>query len=223
MAQGKLIVIDGGDGAGKQTQTDMLVHHLIQDGHQTGTLDFPRYTQNLFGKLLRECLDGKRGDFLHLDPRVASTIFAADRLETKPQIEEWLSEGRTVILDRYVSANMLHQGAKIEDEAEMEEFLTWLDQMEHEVFGLPRPDLIVYFNVDPEERIKMLQHAADKKENVLDIAETNLDHQKQTDAAAKKVVAKLNNWQVVECMQAGEMRTRDDIHQEVYALVSKYL
>ncbi len=223
MATGKLIVIDGGDGAGKQTQTDMLVHQLIQDGHQTGTLDFPRYKHNFFGGLLRECLDGKRGDFLHIDPRIASTLYAADRFESKPQIEEWLAEGRIVVLDRYVSSNMLHQGSKIADPAEMESFLEWLDQMEHKVLGLPRPDLILYFSVDPEERIKMLQHAADKKENVLDVAETNLEHQKQTDRAARIVVEKLNCWQQIECMKDGQMRTRDDIHQEVYQLVSKHV
>lgn len=216
-------MIDGGDGAGKQTQTDMLVHRLIQDGHQTGTLDFPRYQNNFFGALLRECLDGKRGDFLHIDPKIASTLYACDRLESKPQIEEWLEEGRIVILDRYVSSNMLHQGSKIEDEGEMEEFLQWLDTMEHEVLGLPRPDLILYFDVDPEERIKMLQHAADKKENVMDIAETNLEHQQRTDVAARRVIEKLNTWQAISCMENGAMRTREDIHTEVYELVSKHV
>ena len=218
---GKLIVIDGGDGAGKQTQTEMLVHRLVQAGKQTGTLDFPRYKHTVFGELLRECLDGKRGDFLNIDPRIASALYACDRFEAKPQIEEWLVEGRIVILDRYVSSNMLHQGSKISDEKELADFLEWLDKMEHGVFGLPRPDLIIYFNVDPEERIKLLQHAADKKENVLDIAETNLDHQKMTDETAKYVIQKLNNCKTIECMADGAMRTREDIHQEVYSVVTQ--
>jgi len=221
MKKGTLIVIDGGDGAGKQTQSEILVRRLIQEGHQSGTLDFPRYKHTVIGKLLRECLDGKRGDFLHIDPRIASTLYAVDRFETKGTIEEWLEEGRVVILDRYVSSNMLHQGSKIEDEAELTEFLGWLDNLEHGVFGLPRPDLILYFNVDPEERIKMLQHASDKRENVLDLAETNLEHQKRTDETARRVIEGLNNWQNVDCMKDGGMRTREDIHEEVYKIVMK--
>lgn len=223
MKKGTLIVIDGGDGAGKQTQTDILVHRLVQEGHQTGKLDFPRYKTNTFGKLLRECLDGKRGDFLHMDPRIVSTLYAGDRFEAKPTIEGWLEEGRVVILDRYVSSNMLHQGSKIENEAELSEFLVWLDNLEHTVFGLPRPDLIIYFDVDPEERIKMLQHASDKEENVLDLAETNLEHQKQTDATANRIIGDLNNWQNINCMKDGEVRTREDIHEEVYEIVKKHM
>lgn len=223
MNKGKLIVIDGGDGSGKQTQASILVRRLIQEGHQTGTLDFPRYKHNMFGKLLRECLDGERGDFLHIDPRIASALYAGDRFETRPTIEEWLEEGRVVILDRYVSSNMMHQGSKIEDEAELTEFLEWLDDLEHGVFGLPRPDLILYFSVDPEERIKMLQHASDKKENVMDLAETDLHHQKQTDVTANRIIKNLNNWKSVDCMKGGEVRTREDIHEEVYEIVSKII
>lgn len=223
MEKGKLIIFDGGDGAGKHTQSDILVKRLIQEGHQVGTLDFPRYQTNTFGKLLRECLDGKRGDFLHLDPYIASTLFAADRFETKSQIEGWLEEGRTVILDRYTSSNMMHQGAKIEDEAKLKEFVEWLGHVEHEIFGLPRPDLSIYFDVNPEDRIKMLQHAADKRENVMDLAETNLQHQKDTDDTAKRIIGMTSGWITVECMKDGEMRTREDIHEEVYDIVIKFL
>lgn len=223
MSTGKLIIFDGGDGAGKHTQSDMLVRRLIQEGYQAGTLDFPRYEANVFGKLLRECLDGKRGDFLHLDPRIASTLYAADRFETKEQITQWLEEGRIVVIDRYVSSNMLHQGAKIKDEKELKEFIDWLEKVEFEIFGMPRPDLSIYFEVDPEERVKMLQHAADKRENVMDLAETNLQHQKETDETARKIIAMTSGWVTIECMKDKEVRSRQDIHDEVYDIVKKYL
>lgn len=223
MNKGKLIVIDGGDGAGKQTQAQMLVHRLIQEEHQVGTLDFPRYEANTFGKLIRECLDGKRGDFLHSDPRIASTLYAADRFESKGTIMQWLEEGRIVILDRYVSSNMLHQGSKIKDPAELREFLEWLDHIEHDVFQIPRPDLILYFDVAPEQRIKMLQYASDNEGNVMDLAETNLQHQKETDEAAKQIIQELNTWISIHCMQEGVMRSREEIHQDVYTEVAKIL
>lgn len=223
MAQGTLIVIDGGDGAGKQTQTDMLVKRLIQDGVQVGTLDFPRYEANTMGALIRECLDGKRGDFLNLDPRITSTLYAVDRFETKPTIEEWLEEGCVVLLDRYVSSNMFHQGTKVADDVELKELIEWLEKIEFGIFGLPKPDLNIYFHVDPEERIKMLQHAADKRENVMDLAETNLQHQIDTDETAQKIIGMTSGWSTIECMKEGEMRSRQDIHEEVYEIVSKQI
>lgn len=223
MRKGTLIIIDGGDGAGKQTQTDILIRRLIQEGIQTGTLDFPRYQSTTFGKLLRECLDGKRGAFMELDPYIASTLYAADRFEEKETIERWLEEGRVVILDRYVSSNMFHQGAKIKDMVELEKLVKWLEHVEYDVFGMPKPDLSLYFHVDPEERIKMLEHATDKRENVLDLAETNLQHQIDTDETAQKIIGMTSGWMTIECMQDGEMRTRDDIHEEVYNVVTSRL
>jgi len=156
---GKLIVIDGGDGAGKATQVALLVKHLREEGHSVETLDFPQYTQNTFGKLLRQCLDGKRGDFMAVDARIASTLYAADRFETRPRLEQWLKEDKVVILDRYVSANMMHQGAKIDDPEKLEDFLGWLDHMEHEIFGIPRPDQIIYLEVPNEVRVALKARA----------------------------------------------------------------
>ena len=112
---GNFLVIEGSDGAGKATQTDLLVKRLRDEGRRVKTIDFPRYRDNHFGKLLRDCLDGKHGDFLKLDPRITSLVYAADRFESSKQIRRWLEEGADVVADRYVSANMLHQGSKISE------------------------------------------------------------------------------------------------------------
>jgi dTMP kinase len=222
---GKLIVIDGGDGAGKATQVALLVKRLEQEGVPVETLDFPRYRQNLFGKLIRECLDGKRGDFMTLDAHIASTLYAADRFESKPQIEQWLREGKTVILDRYVSANMLHQGAKIEDVDAVESFLTWIDHMEHGVFQLPRPDMIIYLSVPHEIRKELKAHAVSegKHNAALDQAERSDTHQQSVHERAKDIVATLNQWVSLECASSSGMRSREDIHQDVYQLVSRIM
>jgi len=225
--KGKLIVIDGGDGAGKATQVALLAKRLQADGHKVETLDFPQYTQNHFGKLLRECLDGKRGDFMAVDARIASTLYAADRFETKPRLEQWLSEGKVVVLDRYVSANMMHQGAKIADVDKVEPFLGWLDHMEHDVFGIPRPDQIVYLEVPNAVRVALKQMAIDEGKhgaNVqLDVAERNNEHQETTEERARSIVASKNNWDMVSCCTKDEIRSREEIHEDVYQIVSKIL
>ena len=115
---GKLIVIEGGDASGKETQAKLLAERLTAAGKNVQLLDFPQYDENQIGGLIRECLDGKRGNFMSIDARIASVLFAADRFESKAKIEAWLDSGAIVILDRYTSANMLHQGAKIADATE---------------------------------------------------------------------------------------------------------
>ena len=225
MKKGKLIVVDGGDGAGKATQVTLLVKRLRDDGHKVETLDFPQYTQNTFGKLLRECLDGKRGDFMATDARVASTLYAADRFESKPRLEQWLEEGKVVVLDRYVSSNMMHQGAKIQNADELEAFLGWLDYMEHEVFGVPRPDLIMYLEVpfNVRAKLKLAAVSAGKHGAAIDVAEQDTTHQQQVEERAETIVASKNNWHKVHCCEGESIRSREDIHKDVYTIVEKHV
>ncbi len=224
---GTLIVLDGADGAGKATQTRLLVDRLSAEGYVVHTLDFPQYTQNHFGRLLRECLDGKRGDFIATDPRIASTLYAADRYESSATIREWLESGAVVILDRYVSSNMLHQGAKIFDEEELSNFLTWLDAMEHGIFAIPRPDVIVYLDVPFAVRKKLKaeavaagKHGAEVK---VDQAEANDQHQQDSEENAKRLVALHNEWRTVVCVDGETLLTREAIHEQVYETVKPIL
>ena len=112
---GKLIIIEGADGAGKATQTKMLAERFRTEGLQVETLEFPRYDETFFGAYIKEWTDEKHGNFVDLDPRLSAILFAGDRFETRGTIAGWLDEGKHVILDRYVTANLLHQGAKIDD------------------------------------------------------------------------------------------------------------
>ena len=145
--KGKLIVIDGTDGSGKATQVKKLTERLLQENHNVKSLDFPRYYDNFFGKFIGEALRGDYGNWKDIHPKIASIIYANDRLESAPMIKDWLDEGNIVILDRYVSSNQIHQGGKIHDKHTRKEFMQWLDTMEHEILGIPRPDLILYLNV----------------------------------------------------------------------------
>ena len=216
--KGKLIVIDGADGSGKATQTRMLVERLVNEGRSAKLLDFPRYTDNTLGALIRECLDGKRGNFMEIDPRIASVLYAADRYESKALITNWLEDGETVVLDRYVSANMMHQGAKIHDENEAQEFLAWLDHMEHDVFALPRPDAIIYLDVPYAVRRTLMDQ--DTTRASVDIAEVHHEHQIACENRAKNIVASGNAWRVVDCTREGKMRPKEDIHTEIYSHIN---
>lgn len=226
--QGKLIVIDGIDGSGKATQVGLLEKRLKKDKVKVKTIDFPRYYDNFFGKLIGEYLSGKYGDFIAMDPRVASVLYAADRYESSKQIKKWLEEGYTVIADRYVSANQIHQAGKIEDPKIRKEFLKWLDTMEYSVFSIPRPDLVIYLDVPFEvssEWLKKKILARKKKylKGKKDVAEDNLMHLKNSRNSALSLERQNKNWKRIECCKGMVCMIPEDVHEAVFTIVKDTL
>lgn len=218
---GKLLVIEGSDGAGKATQTALLVNRLRANGRQVEQIDFPRYTTNFFGKFLRDCLDGKHGTFATLDPRIASLIYAADRYESSQQIREWLESGVDVVADRYVSANMLHQGSKINDKREREAFLRWLHEAEYKVFGIPQPDIVIYLDVPYEIRKEWM--IRDRTRGTLDTVEMDETYQTQHEQSAHHLKQLYEHWRQIDCVDEGRLLSREQIHDMVYQTVANLL
>jgi dTMP kinase len=229
MKRGKFIVIDGTDGSGKATQTRMLVDRLKKEKIKVQKIDFPRYDSNFFGKLIGESLAGKYGDFIAINPHIASVLYAADRWESSKLIEKWLKSGYTVVADRYVSANQIHQGGKILDESERFEFLTWLDTMEHGVFKIPRPDAVIFLNMPVQLSLNLLQakHLQSKKKylgkNNKDQAENDPLHLAASQTSAISIVKKNNKWYQIECAQNGQVLSREEIHDEVIGVAKKVI
>lgn len=230
MARGTLIVIDGSDGSGKATQTALLVEKLRAEGIPAQTLDFPRYADNLIGKLIGECIAGEHGDFLHSDPYVASVLYGADRFESRATIEGWLAAGNVVVLDRYVSANQIHQGGKIADDAKRASFLEWLERLEYGVFGLPRPDLTIYLHMPTELSVDLLKEkrAKDKKSSYLqggkqDTVELDIAYLEHAQMSARWLMERESGWQRIACAPEGTIRAREEIHAEVLSIVMRTL
>ena len=121
--RGKLIVIDGTDGSGKATQTNLLVKHLKQDGKKVAVIDFPDYYSNFFGKFIWHCLSKQYYNFVKVHPKIVSVLYAADRFESRDKIKKWLAEGNIIIANRYASANQINQGGKIANIKKRENFI----------------------------------------------------------------------------------------------------
>lgn len=228
MKKGKLIVIDGTDGSGKATQVKRLKERLIEEGIQIESLDFPRYYDNFFGKFVGECLKGDYGDWAGLHPKIASVIYAADRFESSKQISDWLDAGKTVILDRYVSSNQIHQGGKIDDENERVSFMKWLDEMEHDTFKIPRPDAIVYLDVSVAITQKLLKKKGNQEsktylEGKWDQHETNIEHLEAARESGLRMIALTNNWIRIGCSRDGDIFDIEKIHELIYKKVIKII
>jgi len=224
--QGRLIVIDGADGCGKATQTKKLIERLTAEGHAAETLDFPQYYNNHFGNITGCYLRGDFGDPTKMSPYLASILYAADRFESSKKIKQWLSDGKIVILDRYVSANQMHQGGKIHDEEQRKTFLNWLDTIEHGVFGIPRPDLIIYLDIPTHTAQKLIDLKADRNYTSgakKDGHEADIEFQIQSREAAISLIAQMNNWKKIICEEDGLLFPIEKIHEKIWAIVENML
>jgi dTMP kinase len=218
--KGIFIVLDGNDGSGKATQSRLLAEYLAAQGIPSEKMDFPRYGVGVFGNLVGDALAGKLGDFVHLDPHIASTLYALDRLEATPAIETALAEGKVVIADRFSSSNQIHQGGKIADETERKTFLGWLDTMEHETLKVPRPDVLIYLNVPLEISLELLSQKRAAKNGHLgagekDTVEADSEYLERSHATAKWIAEREPNWNTIECVVNGKLRSPEDIHADV--------
>jgi len=223
---GKLIVIDGTDGSGKATQAKKLLQRLNSGGFGAEAFEFPQYFNNQFGNIVGCFLRGDFGDPTKISPYLSSILFAADRFESSKKIEAWLAEGKTVILDRYVSANQIHQGGKIEDKEKRETFLKWLDKIEHGIFGIPRPDLIIYLDVPPKTAQTLIDKKATRNYtggSQKDKAEADIGHQASSHEQSLRLVAQVNNWRRIICEEDGQLLPIDTIHEKIWAVVQKMI
>ncbi len=147
--KGKFIVIDGTDGSGKGTQTQLLVKRLEAEGHAVAMADFPRHGQRS-ATLVDDYLTGAFGTAEDVGAYRASIFFACDRYAASFEMKKQLEEGKIVISNRYVSANMGHQAGKIKEISEVDKFLIWLENLEYGIFDIPKPDatILLYMPVE---------------------------------------------------------------------------
>ena len=182
-------------------------------------MDFPQYYNNFFGALLKKYLSGDFGNPVEINPYLTSVLFAADRFESSQKIKDWLKRGYIVILDRYVSSNQIHQGAKIKNPKKRKEFLEWLDKMEFCVFKLPRPNIIIYLHVDSKNAQRLIA----KKSRCADGYEKNIVFQRASEKQSQKLVKEMNNWKKIECVIRGKLSSPEDISREVLVEVEKII
>jgi len=156
--KGRLIVIEGVDGSGKQTQTQLLYDRLIKNGEKVMKISYPRYDKES-SAMVKLYLAGAFGeDPSQVSPYIASTFYAADRYASyKEDYEEFLNQGGTVLADRYTTSNMVHQAGKIRAADERKKFLDWLWDYEFNLYGLPVPDQVYFLNIPPEINEKLDQ------------------------------------------------------------------
>ena len=142
-----MIVIEGLDGAGKSTQIDRLNEYLTARGHRCRQLHFPRTDSLVYGELIARFLRGELGDIRQVNPYLVALIYAGDRFDFKPTLENWLNAGEMVLLDRYVYSNVAYQCAKTGNNRDNKDLREWILYLEFEYHRLPKPDLNIFLDV----------------------------------------------------------------------------
>ena len=222
---GKLFVIDGTDGSGKQTQIKALKERLEKEGIEFKSVSFPNY-ESESSALVKIYLNGELSeDPKEISPYIASTFYAADRYITfKKEYEEYYKNGGIILADRYTTSNMVHQAGKIKDDKEREKFLNWLWDFEFNLYGLPIPTEVFFLNMPTEYAIKLMENRKNKitHEEKKDIHERNPEHMKDAYIEACKLSIKYN-WKEIKCVKDEKIRSIEDIHEEIYNELIKHL
>ncbi|MFA5932181.1 MAG: deoxynucleoside kinase [Candidatus Paceibacterota bacterium] len=227
--KGKLIVIDGTDGSGKATQVALLVKRLKKEGKTVKVVDFPEYYKNFFGKFVGHCLSEQYYNWLHVHPKIASVVYAADRWESSEEMKIWLKKGYIVIANRYVSANQIHQGGKIKSAKKRNDFIKWLNEMEYEVFKIPKPDVTFYLSLPINIVLKLLKDRDSSKmkreylKKKKDVHEDDVEHLVNSRKSALWLSKVMKNFIKIDCAPRGEILSREVIHEEIYKQVKKVL
>ncbi len=220
---GKLFVIDGTDGSGKQTQSSLLKERLQKDGIDFKSISFPNY-DSPSSALVKMYLEGDFGENQKdVSPYIASTFYAADRYATfKKDFEKYYNNGGIIIADRYTTSNMIHQAGIIKDKQEREKFLKWLWDFEFNLYGLPIPTEVIFLNMPPDYTEKLIQDRENKitHEKQKDIIEKNKQNTIDAYNNALELVKKYN-WYEIKCVKDDKIRTIEDINGEIYELVKK--
>ncbi len=222
---GKLMAIDGVDASGKQTQTTLLLSRLEKEGREVKMVSFPAYDKPS-SILVKMYLNGEFGENpSDVNAYATSTLFAADRFATYRT--DWgtdYNRGTIILADRYVSSNLIHQASKINDTDEKEKFLMWLDDLEYGIYNLPRPDVTIFLDMPPEYGAELMSGRLNKSngDDKKDIHESDFSYLEKSYENAM-FVAKKFNWKRISCIKDGQIRSVDEIHEDIYSIVRELL
>lgn len=213
---GKLFVIDGGDGAGKTTQTVMLSRALARQGKVTA-FDFPQYSASVFGGLTRRLLHGEFGDPLQLSPYLASLPFTLDRVVARNDLTAALQRGH-VICNRYVPSNLAHQMVKLPAE-QRAAFIEFVERGEYEELGIPRPDLVIYLYVPAGLGVAVVDRGGERAFLAAKSRAERTEYRRAVAEAYQELAQRSSTWRVIHCAPRGTIVSAEEMHRQILAAV----
>ena len=221
MNKGKLIVFEGAsDGIGKSTQIKLLWDRLEKEGNVVVNHHFPTYG-TYHGAPVEEYLRGNLGSISDLSPYFINSLYAVDRAcawytKLKPLYED----GNILLMDRYTTSSLIYQSAKIKDIEEKKKFLDYVTDFEYNKLGIQRPDVVIFLTAPFEMISEMRKNRVDNDGIINDLHERDLEYLKEV-YENSMFVAEYLGWDIIYNNNGMELRSREDIHNDIYNLVKK--
>lgn len=216
--ENKFIVIEGLDGSGKATQTEILRKYLVKNGNTVTKLTFPDY-ENKSSALVKMYLDGELGDNpAEVNAYAASAFYAVDRVAS--YLKYWkkdYEDGSYILADRYATSNIIYQMSKL-DRSQWDDFIDFQQDFEYNKLEVPKPDMIIYLDVEPEVSQKLMSKRYNGDETKKDLHEKNVDFLLNCRKSALYAAERLG-WIKVSCTKDGEMRTIEDISADILKII----
>lgn len=219
---GKLVVLEGIDGSGKSAQYRRLVSRFEREGIKYHSIVFPRYDQES-SALIRMYLGGQFGEKPEdVNAFAASIFYAVDRYASyMTDWKEYYEQDGLVLSDRFTTSNAVHQGAKLGAD-EQPAFFDWLYDLEYVKLGLPRPDMVIYLDVDVETSMARMKHRQQKTGRDGDIHERDVEYLQHCLDTAHRAAAHYG-WRTVDFKKDGVERAVDEKHEEIFSIVKELL
>lgn len=211
---GKIIVIEGLDGSGKATQTKLLYEKLLAAGKQVRRLEYPDY-ENQSSSLVKMYLGGDFGNKPEdVNAYAASAFYAVDRVASYLQFWKRDYPTDTIFLcDRYATSNIIYQMAKV-PETERDAFIAWQQDFEYDKLGLPRPDAVLYLDVEPKVSQKLMEKRYGGDNSKKDLHECNLKFLLSCRESALYAAEKCG-WKKINCCADGRIKPIEQIEKEI--------
>jgi len=212
---GKIIVVESNtDGAGKQTQTEEIYKYLKEKGEKVVKFSFPNYNSDS-SYFVKKYLNGEFGDDAkNINAYIASTFFAVDRYLTYiKEIKKYYDEDYYILMDRYVTSNIIYQAAKMENKNKIDEFINWNKELEYNKYNLPKPDYVIFLYMDLKESEKLRKSRKAKLEGK-DIHEQNNEYLKKVSDNSLYICG-TEKWIKIECVKNGRLKDILEIKEEI--------
>jgi dTMP kinase len=224
--KGHFFVLDGPDGSGKTTQTELLARALRKQKKQVLIVDFPQYDSSFFGAMVGVYLKGGFGDVFKISPYLSSLLYALDRWSARVKIQKALNKGKIVLANRYTSSNIIHQGAKFKTKRDRDDFFQWLDIAEFTALDIPRPTRVLFLDVPTKISWNLIEHRnriTHPQGSKRDKHEASRSHLLKAYHTAKTYAQNNPGWSIVSCVKGSVLSSPLEVHSRVLRIIQRYL